>query len=468
MKPACAVAATLVLAACGASTSTPASAALRLGISDPLFNPGAASPLTAPYYAKAKQLGSSTVRITVLWREIATKQPSDPSNPDSSAYDFGELDASVRAAAAAGQQIVLLVASAPAWAEGAGRDGHANAGSWRPDATAFGDFMLAVATRYSGKHDAGGGPLPFVAGYQLWNEPNLSVYVTPQWTKAKKPASPGIYRALVNAAYPQIKAASPRALVIEAGTAPYGDPKPGGSRMAPALFTRALLCEAGSSARPRTAPCKAPIHLDVFAHHPYGVDSPFVRALWPDDVTLADLSRLTRAWALAERTHRVLPAGHRPRWVTEFGWESKPDPDGLSQATQAAWMGQALYQLDAAGFSNALWFHLRDDAPDPSFHLSVQSGLFVRDGSAKPAVAMYAFPAAAVRRGAGKAVVFALAPVAGTCAAQALSGSRWVTRASGPCSPGTAWQRRVSAKRGERFRVSVAARLSPVVGLSGR
>ena len=41
---------------------------------------------------------------------------------------------------------------------------------------------------------------------------------------------------MLNAFYAGVRSVSSRALVVTAGTAPFGDPRRGGTRMAPALF----------------------------------------------------------------------------------------------------------------------------------------------------------------------------------------------------------------------------------------
>lgn len=446
--------------------------AMVLGISDAVYDPGANPETQAAFYSRTVSEDATRVRITAIWRDIAPVAPSgDAGAAANPAYRFEGLDQAVRAAAASGREILLLVAVAPDWALGTRPSSVAGQGAWRPDPKAFGLFARAVASRYAGTFDPGdgGGTLPFVKGFQLWNEPNLSTYLAPQWRKVGKryiAESPELYRGLVNAAYPQIKAASPQANVVEAGTAPYGDPKAGGTRIPPALFTRALLCEGGTSAAPKPLPCPAPVHLDTFSHHPYGVGGPFESDYYPDDVTLSSLGRLTRAWRLAERTGRVLPRGTRPRWVTEFGWESKPDPSGLSHSQQAAWLGQALYQLDRAGFSGAFWYRIRDDAPLPSYGRSAQSGLFLRDGTPKPSAAMYVFAVAAVRRSGGRLAVFARPPASGRCVAQRRRGTRWVTVTSGNCRAGRPFTRTVKVPSSGRFRVVVGSAVSPVVSAS--
>lgn len=452
------------LAAVAATTAAAAAAlaapsqALTLGIGDPLFDgPGAEA-----WLERTAEAGGRDVRITLSWANTARSRPDRPADPASPSYDFTRTDAAVRAAAAADLEVLLLVSGAPAFAEAEGRPADLNAGTWKPDPEAFGAFMEAVAARYDGTFDPGGGAgkLPRVEAFQLWNEPNLSVYLTPQWTADKKPFAPAHYRRMVNAAYPRIKQASPRATVVMAGTAPYGDPIAGGPRMPPARFVREMLCLGGSAIKPTArARCADPIRLDAVAHHPYGVGNPFEDSYWPDDVSLGDLDRLTRAFSLAARKRYLVPARRSvPFWVTEFGWESKPDPTGLPQSRQAQWLGEAVVQLQRAGVDRALWYRIRDDLPQPSWGRSVQSGLYTHGGKAKTSASMFAFPVAAYRRSAGGATASALVPRSGRCTVQRSSGGRWLTVRRASCRAGA--QVTATVPRGALVRVTAGSERS--------
>src|SRR4029077_20891185 len=113
--------------------------------------------------------------------------------------------------------------------------------------------------RYSGRTPG----IPRVRYWQIWNEPNLATYLTPQWVhkgRGFSAASPGIFRALVNAGDAGWKAVNATNFVVTAGTAPYGDLQPGGRRIAPVTFLRAVMSK-------RT-------NLDAISHHPYGVGGP--------------------------------------------------------------------------------------------------------------------------------------------------------------------------------------------------
>ena len=123
--------------------------------------------------------------------------------------------------------------------------------------------------------------------------------------------APAHYRRMLSAFYRGVKSVRPAALVVTAGTAPFGDPGVGGHRIMPARFVRELLCLRRSRRRLRGTSCPAPARFDVLSHHPYSVGSPRRKALNADDVSIPDLGKLTRLLRAAER-HRCArcPASH--------------------------------------------------------------------------------------------------------------------------------------------------------------
>src|SRR5205085_4062634 len=146
-----AVVAILTIALLGFA-ATPASAAphpLRLGFLDSSFESPNAG-VRDFWLDKSKAIGGTLVRMEAGWSGIAAQQPANPTNPGDPAYNWANLDAAVRDAAARGLSPLLSFNSAPAWAEGPGRDPNAKFGTWRPNASAFGAFARAAAKRYSG------------------------------------------------------------------------------------------------------------------------------------------------------------------------------------------------------------------------------------------------------------------------------------------------------------------------------
>ena len=338
---------------------------LDVGFGDPLFASSDAA--TREYWlGSAVGTGASLVRIGVGWSGVAPKSPPvgfDPANPASPGYDWTKLDAAVRSAVAHGLRVMFTVSSAPAWAEGPSRPAGAYRGAWKPDAAAFGAFGQALAARYSGSFPdplQPGSTLPQVQYFETWNEPNLDNYLSPQW-EGTRLVGPGLYRELLNGFYAGVKAAQPGATVIAGSLAPFGDP-PGGSRTTPVEFLRNLLCLQGGRLKP--IPCPQPARFDVLSDHPIAVGPPSESAESPLDVTTPDLGLLTRVLRKAEATHRVLPRGQKPLWVTEFWYDSNPpDPHGVPLYRQARWYEQDLYMFWRQGASAAITLQIQRCAP---------------------------------------------------------------------------------------------------------
>jgi hypothetical protein len=306
--------------------------------------------------------------------------------------------------------------------------------------------------------------LPRVRYLQAWNEPNLPLYLAPQWIRSNGrwiAESPILYRGLLNAFYAGVKSVAPSDVVISAGTAPFGDP-PGGQRVPPAEFDRDLFCV---SAAMQPLPCPDPAHFDVLAHHPYAVGGPYTHALDADDVSIPDLYKLERPLAVAERTGRVLPAGPKPIWVTEVSYDSDPpDPTAVPMATFVRWTAETLYELWSEGVSVVTWYLIRDQPPIPSYADSYQSGMYFLDGQAKIAQRAFRFPLVVDRRGRGKPIVWTRAPVAGTLRIEGLIGGRWEVVLETPVTQHEVLDLHLRASRTESFRALVGGESSLIWG----
>lgn len=281
---------------------------------------------------------------------------------------------------------MLTFIDAPRWAEGAHPPRGAAPGSWRPSARALGQFALATARRYSGSFNG----LPRVGNWEVWNEPNLSLYLAPQWVRVGRgsfvAASANIYRGLLNAAYQGVKAVDPANTVISGGTAPYGD-APGGYRVPPVAFVRALLC---LNAALRPLPCPSPAKFDVLAQHLYSLATPFIHAAYPDDVALPDLGRLLAPLRAAERSGHVLPAGPKRLWMTETSWHLVPQD--RSPTTQARELEQAMWSYWRQGVDTVFWFNIRDHFGPGAACAQFCAGLYTGWGAPKPAATAFRFP----------------------------------------------------------------------------
>ena len=432
----------------------PASAArpLALGFADPVYGSSARD----IWLTRSRQVGASFVVVGVSWATITPQRATlaELADPGRFEANWAPTDALVRSARARGLTVVLSLAVAPRWAEGSGRPANARPGVWKPDAKAFAAFARGAARRYSGAY----GGLPAVRHWQIWTEPNLATHLLPQFV-GRRAASPEIYRGLLNGAYDAIKSVRRANVVLTAGTAPFGGTVPGIPRLRPAAFVRDLLCLRG--ARLQLARCPRPARFDVLAHHPYSTGAPTRHALNADDVSIADIGKLTRLLRRAEATGRVFPRTRKPVWATEVSYDSKPpDPRGVPSRTHARWLEQTLYLLWRQGVSAVAWFQVGDEAPGGSYDSTYQSGVYLRDGTPKPALAAYRFPLVGQRASRASVQVWGRAPVAGVVALQRRAGTRWLTFRTLRAAAGSTFVASVAASGPITLRAVVGAQTS--------
>jgi hypothetical protein len=415
-----------------------------------------------------RSLGIDRVRITAGWSTIApdadaVRRP-DFVDTDPLGYPQGNwanLDRAVKQAHQAGLEVMIDIAFwAPRWAthDPAGVQGRLRT---EIDPVLYAHFAEAVARRYSGNFtpvvptlpvppappksaDAtlldqllgkppppppaapalpGAAspppPLPAVSLYTLWNEPNHPGFLAPQWAQTPDgwvPRSAAVYRAMVQAAYPAVKAVSPSARVLVGGTSSMGSSVPGESGVPPLRFLRALACVDERLQPLTTGDCAGfqPVPGDGWAHHPYSLKTPPNRLPRdPDNVPIAAIPRLTATLRALAAAGRISQAD-ADLYLTEYGYETNP-PDthailGLGeQATYLAWAEWLATQDPAV----KMWpqFLLRDLPGDksqrdeaaglPAILDNWQSGLFFADGTPKPAAQTFATPGVAIcqRRG---------------------------------------------------------------------
>lgn len=373
------------------------------------------------------QAGAGMVRINAPWSVVAGPEPpAEPRNPADPAYDFAATDRAVREADERGLGVYFIIFSAPPWAEGPDRPAEADpgrlgVGAWKPDPGALGDFATALATRYSGTFidPASGQPLPHVRYFEAWNEPNIPLFLAPQY-EGGKATGVSIYRELLRAVAAGVKAVDKGNLVIGPGLAPYGDPPSVAFRSRPFDFLRNLFCLRGKRPKPKPK-CPDEPTLDIFSAHPvnsYG--GPADEANSPGDAASGDLDDLVRFLRVAEQAKNLRPRGKRPLWVTEFWWVTSPlagTVQVVDLPTQARYVAQSLYLQWKAGAKLSTYFTLE----------SSELGLLFDDGTPRPAFDTFRFPFVADSQRNGKVLVWAKSPVAGQLAIQRESPNGWET-----------------------------------------
>jgi hypothetical protein len=431
-----AVALTGAVAAGSASAERP----LRTGIDDNTYFAPQAVPRDRAF-ERTVASGSSLIRMNVRWRTVATGQPANPDSPADPAYDFSAVDRAVQGAAANGLNVLLTVFSAPDYAEGPNR-GDAQPGVYKPNPEEFGAFARALATRYSGSF-AG---LPRVRYFEAWNEPNLPVFLYPQW-RGKRAVSPDHYRSMLNAFYSAVKSVDRTNMVLAGAQSPYGDPRGDPmERMRPVPFLRQLLCLKPNLKR---AKCPEKPAFDILSHHPIDTSGgPTTSAHSPGDAATPDLHRLVDVLRAAERQHTIRGGKrHHPVWGTELWWESNP-PDETAFASldqQADYLQRALYLLWKQGATMAINLNLLD----ASTANGLRSGILFANWSPKPSFTAWRFPFVTDRKSKAKLIAWGKAPLAGQLTIERQRGEQWERVKS------------FDVKAGEVFRTVLSMRKRP-------
>ena len=175
-----AVSAVAAVGAGAASRPAPSSPAadLRTAVVDAATFKSADS---AAAFANARRAGATVVRLVLDWSVVAPAGAAPPegfvpTRPDDASLRLGELRPPGREAVSLGLAPIADIIGAPAWAQRPPAHRRTQDGPYWPKYTALGAFARAAALRYSGVF----GDLPRVRYWQVWNEPNLSVFLTPQ------------------------------------------------------------------------------------------------------------------------------------------------------------------------------------------------------------------------------------------------------------------------------------------------
>jgi hypothetical protein len=305
----------------------------------------------------AASSNATILRLLVQWNLVAKTRPSSPTNAFDPAYEFDDIDEAVRAAQESDQEVILTISGTPRWANGG-----KNPNVMPRRIADFTSFSRAIASRYSGRFDG----FPFVRFWSIWNEPNLQLFLSPQFDARGRSVAPANYAKLAAAAYSGIKAGNSRAQIAIGETSARGSDKPTGLRP---THTPGKFAELVAKANPR-------LKFDAWSHHPYpfNPNSPPSQVVrWPN-VSLASLPRFDASLKTWFKRRSV------PIWITEYGHQTRPEDSlGVSYATQAAYIQQSISMTARFPFVNMfIWFVYQDDQGQPW-----ESGIYTRNGSPK-------------------------------------------------------------------------------------
>jgi hypothetical protein len=302
-------------------------------------------------------LHAQLLRMQLRFDEVATCDPTMAGAPASSfanpCYNWSTYDGVATDAHQRGLSVIFSVMGVPKWVFGKdyGYTGTTDA-EFRKLNAAYSNFVYAAASRYSGR--AG---IPRVSYWTIWNEPSGAYFWSPQTVNGVLIA-PRRYALLYNAAARRLKAADSTLLVAPGPTTPASTTKP-------ADFIRAML--------PTLALQKPP--MDAWAHNAYthsktAWEAPLASTMKLPSIGLGNISDLSRLLDSAPVTRGL------PLWITEFGYETKPDAAGVTLEQQSDWLAEGSYVAwNHPRIQLMIWYGLFDDG-SPDNPTGFQSGLF--------------------------------------------------------------------------------------------
>jgi hypothetical protein len=272
-------------------------------------------------------LGVKDIRIGVPWLYI---QPSA-----SGAYDWSKLDYIVNAADQRGMNILGVINGTPSWAGTPIISG-------QPNDAAFASFAAAVAARYDGK----------IADYEIWNEPNGVIGMSP--------VSASAYTALLKAGYTAIKSVDANITVI-GGVLGSASNSPGIS-VDPVTFVQQMYA-AGAQG-----------YFDALSYHPYNYTLPFSLGA---DVANSPLQQVEGIRALmvanGDASLKI--------WVSEYGLPTNL----VSQAQQASYITDFVSAWQSFAGAGPIFIYSARDLATGNWNSEGNFGIFETDWTPKQA-----------------------------------------------------------------------------------
>jgi hypothetical protein len=323
--------------------------------------PASAEKLTDEEYTRMGAAEVGTLRVAFFWPHI--QPPTQAGEPGGDpAYKWDETDRIVAQAAANGMEVLPFVYGTPSWTANDARVPPVRSERAREG---WDKLFRALVGRYGPNGDfwtdptlapPGLDPRP-IRAWQIWNEPNSPTFMKQGGNTAQD------YARMLDIASRAIVETDPDATVVLAGM--FADPK-GGELFEQFLGRLFSIGGVGDD-------------FDALGMHPYA--------------PTMDKLRLRFNFAL------TVMHGHginKPIWVTEIGWPTGGTKVGHFRKTprgQANTLRRSFNLLLARrqqwGIQRIIWYTWRDNKLLPSCDICSYSGLFKRNGGAKPA--WYAF-----------------------------------------------------------------------------
>ncbi|MEK8073600.1 cellulase family glycosylhydrolase [Rhodococcoides navarretei] len=276
-------------------------------------------------------MGVKSMRIAIPWSTVEYTRNQ---------LDWTAVDRVVNKLRAANVSMLGIIAYTPPWAT-APANQPINTRPASP--AAFGDFAGKVAARYKGK----------VADYEIWNEPNGSMFYGPQ------PDAAG-YTALLKAAYPKIKAADSAATVV-GGV--LGAAEQAWGIVNPVDFTNQMYAAGAAGS------------FDALSYHPYQYSLKFSEGPYVDHSPARQVMDM-RAAMVANGD------GSKKIWATEYGVPTS----AVSGDQQNAMITDFIQKWRELPYTGPIFLYTMRDKATGSNDPEDTFGLLESNWGAKPAL----------------------------------------------------------------------------------
>jgi hypothetical protein len=259
--------------------------------------------------------GFGWARQWISWESVEPTQGS---------YSWDTLDKVVDTAQRKNVKLLLILLRSPDWVG-------ANKGIPK-DKQLFATFVGTVAARYKDK----------VAAYEVWNEANLA-------GETGGTVSPAEYAELLKAAFPAIKAADPKALVVFGGLTPTGENNPA-LAVDDAIYLKQVYAYNNGEIKR---------YFDILGIHATGTLNP-PETLFPEKPGPGPGFFDNRSFYFrrAEDLRKVMEDagdGQKQAWITEFGWSTKNAAKGYEYGEFITEDQQAQYLVRAYDWAKQNW-----------------------------------------------------------------------------------------------------------------
>lgn len=272
--------------------------------------------------------GAKTVRTVIPWSIVEQTKGT---------LNWSQVDTVVNAAVARSISVLGIIAFTPDWARAPGT---ATMIGKPASAADFGAFAKKAATRYSGK----------ISAYEIWNEPNSSLFYSPG-------PDPAGYTALLKAAYPAIKSVS-SSLQVVAGA--LGADVTSATATDPTSFLTQMY----------TAGAKS--YFDAVSFHPYQYSLPFSSGV---DIANSPVQQL-----MDMRTVMVANGDSAKKiWATEYGEPTA----AVDENTQSTMINDIVTKWQELPYTGPLMIYTTRDKATGSSDPEDTFGVFRSDWTPK-------------------------------------------------------------------------------------